>query len=231
MESTSRPQRKSPDTSDCVPSSPCKHFFEPESLPPPVHSPSAVFPDDKLADFIEAVRPFHRAVYLVAFAYTNDATAAELVAVRAIAAAFRTWRREQIGNELKMFLIRITLSEAQLHVPWAAVIEDCTEDIGDMFGSQSTWEWRPNPLHAVRDRVECDALIGAIREFSAKTRLTLFMRDALHLATVQIAGLLGESQQRVQTRLAYGRITLCMNLAMRGSDLDLSCQARASTVC
>ena len=225
MESTSRSQRKCYGSSHCVPSSFSDHSSEPDCLP----ATEAV--SDMLADFMEAVRPFHRAVYLVALACTNDATRAELVAVRAMAAAFRTWRRKQIGNELNMFLIGITLSEAQPYLHRAADIEDWKEDIGDALVFQRATEWLPIPLHTVHDRSVYDALIGAMQELSANTRLTLIMRDALNLTTVQIAGLLGESLQRIQTRLGYGRIMLCMKLSMPGSDLDLSGQARVSTVC
>ena len=233
MESTLGSRQKSYETSHRVPSSACKHSFESESLSPPVYSPTDAFAYDKVRDFIEAIRPFHRAVYLVALAYANDVAAAELIAVQAMAAAFRAWQGEQTGNELKMFLIGITIAEAQssLRGNRAAVIKDCREDIGDVFGCQSAREWRPILLRARHDRAEYDALIGAMQEFSTNTRLALLMRDALHLTSVQIAGLLGESQQRVQTRLGYGRITLCMKLAIRVSHLDLCSQARVSSVC
>lgn len=233
MESTLRSQRKSHETSHRVSTSTCKHSFEPESLSRLVHSTTAASAYDKVRDFIEAVGPFHRAVYLIALAYENDAAGAELIAVQAMATAFRTWQGQQMGNELKMFLIGITIAEAQsyLHRNRVAVIRDCREDIGDVFVCQSAREWRPIPLHARHDRAEYDALIGAMQEFSTNTRLALLMRDALHLRSVQIAGLLGELRQRVQIRLGYGRITLCMKLSMRGSDLDLSGQARVSTVC
>lgn len=135
MESTLRSQRKSHETSHRVSTSTCKHSFEPESLSRLVHSTTAASAYDKVRDFIEAVGPFHRAVYLIALAYENDAAGAELIAVQAMATAFRTWQGQQMGNELKMFLIGITIAEAQsyLHRNRAAVIRDCREDIGNVF--------------------------------------------------------------------------------------------------
>ena len=65
-------------------------------------------------------------------------------------------------------------------------------------------------------------LTGALRELTAPTAVTLLLRDAFHLTTLQIADVIGESHQRVQSRLAYGRIALCVKMASRASDRKTS---------
>ena len=59
-----------------------------------VRSSSPPTAPEMLADFKAAVRPFHRLVYLVAFAYTKNASLAERVAIDAMASAFEEWSRQ-----------------------------------------------------------------------------------------------------------------------------------------
>jgi DNA-directed RNA polymerase specialized sigma24 family protein len=100
-----------------------------------VRTPSKPF--DASGGFIEAVRPFHRIVYMVAFAGTKSRVAAERIAVEAFSAAFRLWKCEgPEPEELESCLIRIALSEARKYAD-GKVREDIREDIGDLVISQT----------------------------------------------------------------------------------------------
>jgi DNA-directed RNA polymerase specialized sigma24 family protein len=185
----------------------------------------------KLADFLVVVHPFHRLVYWVGFAYTYDSAAAELLSVRTIAAAFKAWRQQPKHDELKLWLIRIALSEARAYFGRNAspVGRTCREEIADLVVAQGTAEWRPVPRHAMRDRDVRDALIGAMQELSPATRVILLLRDVFRLTNAQVAAVVGESRQSVQGRLAFGRIALCIKLAKRDSGRDLLGQASVAT--
>src|ERR1700757_1937588 len=71
---------------------------------------------DNLADFMDAVRPYHRLVYLISFTYAKDSLVAEEIAVAAMASAFRLSRQQPGEDELKLRLIRIALSEARKYL-------------------------------------------------------------------------------------------------------------------
>ena len=176
-------------------------------------------------DFVQAVRPFHRIVYLIAFACTKDRNSAEIIAVEAMAAAFKLGRGHgQVTEELKLSLIRTALCKAQRYVDRNARpdIEKVREDIGDLVMSQALKEWRPIPRSAVREDAVRSSLMRAIQELSANTAVTLLLRDAFHFTPLPIAGLIGVSQQKVRARLAYGRIALCTKLANRESNRDIA---------
>jgi DNA-directed RNA polymerase specialized sigma24 family protein len=170
---------------------------------------------------------YHRLVYLVAFAYTKDSLVAEEIAINAMASAFRLSRQRQGDNELKLCLIRITLSEARayLHRHSLPDLEKCPEEIGDLVVAQSITACQPIPRGDIRNGAPCGTLMRAIDELSARAAVTLILRDVFHLATLEIAGLIGESQQKVRAWLAYGRIALCLKLAKSESDCDLAGEA------
>jgi DNA-directed RNA polymerase specialized sigma24 family protein len=172
-----------------------------------------------LAKFKAAVRPFHRIVYLVAFIYTKDARLAERAATDVMASAFERWIRQPSElNDLKLYLIRTAISESRAHLEGNAALDDIREDLDELFAQQGMTTWRPIALDSIRNRAIRSHLTGALRELTAPTAVTLLLRDAFHLTTPQIADVIGESHQTVQSRLAYGRIALCVKMASRASD-------------
>src|SRR6516162_1150170 len=87
-----------------------------------------------LADFENAVRPFHRLVYLVAFAYTKNAPLAERVAIDAMASAFEGWSRQPSDlNDLKLYLIRTAISQSRAHVDGNAALDGIREDLDELL--------------------------------------------------------------------------------------------------
>jgi DNA-directed RNA polymerase specialized sigma24 family protein len=180
---------------------------------------------DSLADFIEAVRPFRRIVYLVAFAYTKDADAAEFLAVNVLATAFKVGRNHgQNANEFKSRLIRIALSEARNFVSCNSphVLENGEEEIERLITSQAIAGLRLLTKGATCNGVLPGTLIKALHELSPDTAVTLLLRDACHFTSLEISTLTGESQQKVQARLAYGRVALCMKLSNGLTDREVT---------
>jgi DNA-directed RNA polymerase specialized sigma24 family protein len=177
---------------------------------------------NELADFIVAVRPFHRLVYLVAFAYTKDPLIAEEIAVKAMSSAFGLWSQRQTADEVKLCLIRTTIAEAARDLKQPD-IENCREEIDELLVSQAITASRP--VHTLGNHSLRGTLMGAIQELSARTAVTLLLRDAFHFTILQIAGIQGETQQNVRARLGYGRIALCVKLARCVSDCDLAGEA------
>jgi len=187
---------------------------------------------NNLADFIHAVRPYHRLVYLIALAYTKGSLVAEEIAVNAMASAFRLWRQRQGADDLKLCLIRSTLSEARAYLHRNSCPDfERPEEIGDLVMAQSIAACQPIPRDATRNDALSSTLMGAIQELSAASAVTLVLRDVFHLATLEIAELIGESQQKVRARLAYGRIALCVKLAKSVSDCDLAGAASLAATC
>jgi hypothetical protein len=167
------------------------------------------------------VLPFQRLVYLVALAYTKSASVAEHVAVSAMAHAFNQWSEHPANiDDFKVNLIRSVIFEARACVEASSALDNDRKDPDDLFCRQGTTEWRPIALDAIQnDAIRCN-LTATLQELSAATAVTLLLRDAFHLTTPQIADIIEESHQRVQARLAYGRIATCIKLAKGVSDRE-----------
>jgi DNA-directed RNA polymerase specialized sigma24 family protein len=176
-----------------------------------------------LADFKAAVRPLHRLVYLVAFTYTKNASLAERVAIDAMTSGVEGWSR-QLGDldDLKLYLIRTAISESRAHLDGNAALDGIREDLDELLAQQGMSKWLPIVLDPIRNSAIRSHLTGALRELTAPTAVTVLLRDAFHLTIPQIADAIGESHQRVQARLAYGRIAVCVKLATRASDRKIS---------
>jgi DNA-directed RNA polymerase specialized sigma24 family protein len=176
---------------------------------------------ETLADFMAVVRPFQRLVYLVAFACTKSASVAECVAVNVMAHAFQYWSQHPTNIDgLKVHLIRAVMFEARAHIGANSALDSSREVIDDLFCRQGTTEWQPIALDAIQNDAMRSNLTTALQELSAPTAVTLLLRDAFHFSTLKIADLIGESHQRVQARLAYGRIATCIKLAKWASDRE-----------
>jgi DNA-directed RNA polymerase specialized sigma24 family protein len=191
---------------------------------PGKNTSSAPRPDrDIPADFMAVLRPFQRLAYLVAFACTKSEAVAEHVAVSALAHAFKQWSRHPANiGDFKVFLIRTVIFEARAHVEANAVLDNDREDIDDLYFQQETSEWRPIAPDAIQnDAIRCN-LTTALQELSGLTAVTLLLRDAFHLTTLQIGDIIGESLQRAQARLAYGRIAACIKVAKCASGREIS---------
>ena len=188
-----------------------------------VRSSSPPAASEMLADFKDAVRPFHRLVYLVAFAYTKNASRAERVAIDAITSAFKEWSLQPRDlNDLKLCLIRTAISESRSHLDGDATLDGIREDLDELLAEQGMSEWRPIALDPIRNGLIRSHLTAALQELTAPTAVTLLLRDAFHLTALQIADVIGESHQRVQARLAYGRIAVCVKLASYAADRKIS---------
>jgi len=136
--------------------------------------------------------------------------------------AFKQWSRRPTNiDDFKVYLIRTVIFEARPHVEADSALDSGREDIEDLFSQLGTSEWRPIALGAIRHDAIRSNLTAALQELSAPTAVTLLLRDAFRLTTLQIADLIGESHQRVQARLAYGRIAACIKLAKCVSDWEI----------
>jgi RNA polymerase sigma-70 factor (ECF subfamily) len=218
METTSTSMWNGVRGSHCMPGSASRQSSEPDAWSyrkDMFHSGNV---SDNLGAFIEAVHPFHRTVYLVALAHTNDAGEAEFIAVQTMATAFRTWQGSRIPGELRLWLVGIALSEANAHVHKNedARIDDSTEVLPNGFPLEGITQWRAAAMSA-HDVAFRRALREAIRELPTNNRLPLFLRDVLHFTTLETASLLGVPQDTIRHRVAYGRIALCMKLAKHDS--------------
>jgi DNA-directed RNA polymerase specialized sigma24 family protein len=188
---------------------------------------SSIPPDsESLSGFVATVRPFHRLVYLVAFACTKSQSVAEHVAVNAMAHAFKQCgQRAQCVDEFKVYLIRTVILEARAHVEVNSTPDNLPEDIDDLLAQRGINEWRPIALDALTSNDMRSNFTTALWELSTPTAVILLLRDAFHLTTLQIAELTGESHQKVQARLAYARIAACMKLAKCASNHEIPSSA------
>ena len=234
METTSTSMQNDERGSHCIPGSASRQFSEPDAWLYRMDVPTSGNVSDNLGAFIEAVHPFHRTVYLVALAHTNDAGEAELIVVQTMVTAFRAWQGSQIRDKLRLWLVGIALSEANAHVHKNeyARIDDSTEVLPNDLPLEGITAWRPVAIDSMHDVALRSALMEAIRVLPTNNRVPLFLRDVLHFTTQEAASLLGVPQDTIRRRVAFGRIALCVELAKRDSSgCHVSKQARVATFC
>lgn len=187
-------------------------------MAPKLDTDPLVRSDARQADVFKAsVRPFERAVYLIALAFVNNPSEAEEVAKQTMIRAFRSLEAFKHEEEFRAWLIRIALGEAR------AFSRDRKETTNDDLPKEegadceyevpSLSEWNPIPLTAMKQKEARDIVTEAVRRLPQKCRVTLLMRDVLYLTTMEAAILLGVPQETIRTRLASARYKLCCGLA------------------
>ncbi len=205
------------------------HFSNPTGAPPPPAleiravrnsakdnvQPPACATGDEISAFATLVRPFERAIYLVALAFTCEAEEAVEVAQAALARAFGSHSSLRQFEQLQTWLIGIAVNEARAfllkrkHMDCDEVVSvdsDHWEDISYSFSQVSSIPRTVTPEMRV-------TLSEALKRLPLKYRVVAMLRDVLHLTTSDIADALSVPAETVRARLARARFGLLLSLA------------------
>jgi RNA polymerase sigma-70 factor, ECF subfamily len=168
-----------------------------------VSTPQAV--GTELDAFMALVRPFERAIYLVALAFVSNSEEALEIAQETVVQAFRSLSNISESEQLTTWLTGIVLREARTFLRDRKRTNCDDVFMGDgedgvEFGSR-------------QQKLTSGSIFEAMKELPRRDRVVLFLRDVLHLTTTESENLLGVSGKTIRIRLARARFELCGNLA------------------
>jgi RNA polymerase sigma-70 factor, ECF subfamily len=176
--------------------------------------PSARAVEDQISAFATLVRPFERAIYLVALAFTSEAEDAVEVAQAAVARAFGSFSSLRQFEQLQSWLIGIAVNEA------TAFLRRKHMDCDDIFLVESdhlddiSYSFTQVGCIAGTATLEMRGTVSeALKALPLKYRVVAMLRDVLHLATSDTAKILSVPAETVRARLARARFGLLMSLA------------------
>jgi RNA polymerase sigma factor (sigma-70 family) len=159
-----------------------------------------------------------RAIYVAALALVNEAEAALEVAQATMVQAFRSLPKLSPPEHLKIWIIRIALSEARRflcareHVTCDEVFLDNEIGAHENHPHRPT-EWEPISPVGFTQNWTNNHLRSTVERLPRKDRIVLLLRDALHLTTSETAEAIGIGEQTVRARLARARFQVCDDLA------------------
>ena len=181
----------------------------------------------QLTSFAALVRPFERAIYIVALAFVYNPEEAVEVAQETVFRAFMAIDRFTNAEQFRSWLIGIALNEAaaflrgRKHVDCDDVsVEDETDNLEFAPGPLSNWE--PIPPDTMKQQQMRHTLSEALRRLPRKLRVVLFLRDVLSLTTTETAKQIGVSEETIRTRLARARFAVCGDLGQRNDSIPTS---------
>src|SRR3954469_1415340 len=154
-----------------------------------------------LAAFIALIRPFERAIYLVAMAIVNEPEEALLIVRQCVLLAFRSTAKMLPVPQFKTWLVALAIEHARAFLRQKKRIS-----IDEIFADDEAGEcdFGRDPRGDMRG-LSADVLAEAVSALPRKDRLVLFLRDVLQLTTGEAANLLGISEHTIRLRLARAR--------------------------
>jgi RNA polymerase sigma-70 factor (ECF subfamily) len=180
-------------------------------------APSVRVTSSQVAAFAALVRPFERAIYLVALAFVNHPEGAMEVAQESVFRAFRSNAKVSHAEQLKSWLITIVIDEARFFLREReqvdcddVTMDDEPENLG--IAPCPVTQWGPIPDSATSLQKTRDTLNAALGRLARKFRVVLFLRDVLGFTTTETSTVLGVSEDTVRTRLARARLAMCCDL-------------------
>lgn len=164
----------------------------------------------------ELIRPYERAVFLMAMSLMKNAADAEEVAQEAILRGFRKLAAFRSESKFSTWLISITLNEARSRLRRSASMPMTSLDVGPEesgFSPALLRDWREIPSEAL-ERGEVRALLQrAIGHLPDNYREVFLLRDVEGLHVAEAAQALGISIANVKVRLHRARTMLQKELA------------------
>jgi RNA polymerase sigma-70 factor (ECF subfamily) len=161
----------------------------------------------------ELVRPYERAVYLVALSILRNDSDAEEVAQEAILKAFKYLRRFRGESKFSTWLIQIAINEAKMRLrkDHPQLYESLQEGVRNEDGEykpKDFADWREIPSEALERKELRQALSRALASLSEKYRSVFVLRDVQQLSIHETAQILGISEANVKTRLSRARLQM-----------------------
>ena len=168
--------------------------------------------------FYQLIRPYERAVYLVAYSVLRNEADAEDVAQEAILKALRSLPDFRGEAKFQHWLVKIALNEARMRYrkrlgEKLQSLDEPAED--EDYVPLQIRDWRELPPEAL-DREEVRREIqDAIAGLSGKYREVLVLRDVEELTIAETAQLLDLTPATVKVRLFRARLKLRDRLVER----------------
>jgi len=164
--------------------------------------------------FYELVRPYERAVLMVAKGILHNEADAEEAAQEAILKAFTNLPKFRGDSKFSTWLFRIATNEALMkwrkerrHTLHDSLDEGRMNGEGDYIPRDFA-DWREIPSEALQRKELREALSRALASLPTKYRAVLVLRDVQHFTTAETAQLLGLSESAVKTRLLRARLRM-----------------------
>ena len=163
--------------------------------------------------FYELVRPYERALFLVALSLVKNEGDAEDVAQEAILKAFKNLAGFRQEAKFSTWLIQICINEAKIKLRkdrrhlYESIEEGDQNDEGDYIPKDFA-DWREIPSAALEQKELREALTQALNSLPEKYRTVLILRDIQHLSINETVEVLDLSESNVKTRLLRARLQI-----------------------
>ncbi len=164
--------------------------------------------------FYELVRPYERAVLMVARGILHNEADAEEAAQEAILKAFTNLAKFRGDSKFSTWLFRIATNEAlmklrkQRHQKLHDSLDEQREGEEGDYVPRDFADWREIPSEAVQKKELRQALSLALASLPSKYQLVVVLRDVQHFTIAETADALGISESAVKTRLLRARLQM-----------------------
>jgi RNA polymerase sigma-70 factor, ECF subfamily len=165
----------------------------------------------------QLIRPYERAVYMMALSYMKNEADAEDVAQEAFLKAFHHLTTFRAEAKFSTWLIGIALNEARSRLRREAAVRmesiDDTSDETGHFSPAILRDWREVPSEALERKEVRQMLQQAITNLPTIYREVFVLRDVEELNNVETAAALSITVGNVKVRLHRARLMLQKQLA------------------
>jgi RNA polymerase sigma-70 factor (ECF subfamily) len=163
--------------------------------------------------FYELVRPYERALFLLALGLVKNDADAEDVAQEAVLKAFKAISHFRGDSKFSTWLIQIVINEAKMKLRkdrrnrYESIEERQLAEDGE-YVPRDFADWREIPSESLERKEVRDALNQALNSLGDKYRTVLILRDVQQLSIAETAQVLGINEANVKTRLSRARLQL-----------------------
>ncbi len=167
--------------------------------------------EGETALFQELILPYHRLVYVTAYAIVCNKEDAEDISQEAILKSFRYLASFRGEAKFSTWLTQITANEARMRLrrDKRAKFDSLDgDDDNDDFCPIQLRDWREIPSEALENSELREELAKALTSLPAKYREILVVRDVQQLNIEETAVALGISVAQVKTRLHRARMRM-----------------------
>ena len=163
--------------------------------------------------FYGLVRPYERAVYLVAYSVLKNEADAEDCAQESILKAFRALKDFRGESRFQHWLVKIALNEARMR--YRKRIAEHLESLDDeREGEDSDYvpiqlaDWRELPSDVLERKEVREEIEKAVARLPEKYREVLVLRDIEEMSIIETAAILDITEATVKVRLFRARLKL-----------------------
>lgn len=158
------------------------------------------------------MQPYHRLVYVTAFAILGHKEDAEDASQEAILKAFRHLASFRGEAKFSTWLTQITANEARVRLRRARRVKydslDGSDEENDHYCPIQLRDWREIPSEALENDQLREAIANALAMLPEKYREILVVRDIQQMNIEETAVILGLSIAQVKTRLHRARLRI-----------------------